>query len=175
MDPTSTSAVVNSAAVPTAGIGLRQLLLSGGAGVSGESGLLALAGRGIHSASVLRGAQNDLPIAAGGPSGGTQAGASFAADDGVDGGVSEAPFELPSAGSPAFSLPAQGPGDRAAQSGLEHRHHLHPAAGRIRLPGGGPRLVQPLRVGLGTVDQLGNGFLCGRFGAGADRNATSFS
>ena len=54
----------------------------------------------------------------------------------------------------------------AAQSGLEHRHHLYPAAGRIRLSGGGHRLVQSLRAGLGVVHDAGGGLLRGSGRAG---------
>jgi hypothetical protein len=172
MDPTPPSPVVRAAPMRAAGPGCGQLLLPGGSGVGGEPFLSAIAGRGIYAPSLLRGAQNDGLAALAALRGGAKAGAAAVAGHGFDGGLSQAAFESQPLGTQAVSLFAQGLGHRAAQSSLEHRHHLHSAAGRVCLLGGGPRLVQPLRAGLGVVDQLGSRFLCGRGGAGHGRPAT---
>ncbi len=50
-------------------------------------------------------------------------------------------------------------GDRAAESRLEHRHHVHPHAGRFRVPDGGHGLVQPARPVVAVVEHLGRSVL----------------
>src|SRR5208283_1707219 len=75
--------------------------------------------------------------------GGSQTGAAAVAGHGFDGRLSQAAFESQPLGAQAFPVFAEGFGHRAAQSSLEHRHHLYSAAGRVRLSGGGHRLVQP--------------------------------
>ena len=172
MDSTPPSRIIRAEPVRAAGPGAGQLLLPSGAGVGGEPGLSALAGRGIYPASVLWGAQNDGLAAVAGPCGGAQTGAATAAGHGFDGGVSQAPLEPQPLGPPAVSLFVEGVGHRAAQPSLEHRHHLHSAARRVCVSDGGHRLVQSLCVGLGDVDHLGSRFLCGRAGAGDGRPAT---
>ena len=60
------------------------------------------------------------------------------------------PAEHLEAGAGPQDLPvsAARPGDRPAQPGLGDGHHLHPDGARLRLPGGGGRLVQPPGPGL---------------------------
>ena len=48
-----------------------------------------------------------------------------------------------------------------AQSGLEHRHHLHPARSGVCVPGGDHRLVFPARAELAHQQQHGSGVLHG--------------
>src|ERR1019366_2888103 len=165
MDYSQTSSLVGAAAVPTAGPGSGQLLLSSRAGVGGQSALHAIAGSGIYRSSLLRSAEDDGLVATAGACRGAQAGAAPAPCDGADGGVSEAAFEPQSIGLPALSVSVEGPGHRAPQPSLEHRHHLHPAAGWICFLGGDPGLVQPLCARLGTIDYVGSRLLCGGPGA----------
>jgi hypothetical protein len=172
MDPTPPSSIVRAAPMRAAGPGSGQLLLPGRSRVGGEPFLPAIAGRGIYTTPLLRGAQNDGVAALATLCGGSQTGAAAAASHGFDGRLCQTAFESQSLGAQAFPLFTEGFGHRTAQSSLEHRHYLHSAAGRVCLPGGGPRLVQPLRAGLGVVDQLGSRFLCGRGGAGDGHPAT---
>ena len=51
-------------------------------------------------------------------------------------------------------------GDHAAQPGVVHRHHVHSAAARLLVPGGGDGLVQPLRAGLAVVEHAWTGTFC---------------
>src|SRR6266581_4919700 len=166
MDSTQTFTAVGPAAMCLIGNGGGQLLLPGGARVGGEPSLPALARRGVYAASFLWRAQNDGLVAIAALCGGTKAGAAIAASHGFDGCLSQATFESQSLAPQALSLLVEGVGHRAAQSSLEHRHHLYPSAGRVCLSGGGHRLVQPLRLGLGVVDQSGSRLLCERAGAG---------
>src|SRR5271165_4875284 len=137
MDSTQTSAVIGPSAVPLVRAGPCQPLLCGAARIGRELAVDASAGRRVHAASVLRGAPDDLLAANRWPSRGTQAGTAATAIDGFIGRVSEAAAELQPLGTPALSLPVAGCRPGAAQSGVEHRHHLHSAAGRVRLFGGG--------------------------------------
>src|SRR4051812_20551579 len=156
MDSTQTFTAVDPAAMWLVRNGNSQLLLPGGARVSGEPLLPALARRGVYAASLLWRAQNDVLAAIAALCGGTQAGAPIAASHGLDGRLSQATFESQSLAPQAVSLLVEGVGHRAAQSSLEHRHYLYPSAGWVCLSGGGHRLVQPLRAGLGVVDQSGS-------------------
>src|SRR5271169_5636097 len=125
MDPSPKFTVVGEAPVRAAGPGFGQLLLPAGPRVRREPLLSAFARRGIHSASFLRRAQNDGLAAITTLCGGAEASAAALTGDGFDGGVSQATFELQSTGPQALSLFAQRHGYRAAQSSLEHRHHLY--------------------------------------------------
>jgi hypothetical protein len=131
MDQFPPSAVVGAAPMRTLGPGASQLLLCAATGVGAEPALLEDVGRGVHAASLLRSAQDDGVDAATRPWGGSQAGAAFAAGDGIDGGLCQAAFEPKSPVSQAFSVFVEGCDHRAAQPGLEHRHHTY-----IRLRGG---------------------------------------
>src|ERR1017187_8474960 len=133
MDSTRTSPVVGPSAVPLVGSGPGQPLLCGAARIGRELAVDASAGRGVHAASFLGGAPDDLLAASRWPSRGTQAGTPAIALDGLIGRVSEAAAELQPLGTPAFPLPAAGRRPGAAQSGVEPRHHLHSTAGRVRL------------------------------------------
>src|ERR1044071_4556272 len=128
MDSSQTFTVVSAKAVQAAGLSASQLLLPSATGVGGESALHALVGSGVYRAAVLRSPENDGGLAAPRLFGGSPAGAAPVARDGIDGPFPQAAFEPQSVGAQAISLFAQRLGDRAAQSSLEHRHHLHPVA-----------------------------------------------
>ena len=55
--------------------------------------------------------------------------------------------------------------DRDAEPRLVQRHHVHPPAWRLRVPGGGDGLAQPVCAELGSVDHLGRGLLRGNVGS----------
>ena len=61
--------------------------------------------------------------------------------------------------------------DRAAGPGLEHGHHLRADGGGVHVPGGGDRLVQPVRAGLAAVEHAGRVVLPGDAGGGVERGA----
>ena len=62
-------------------------------------------------------------------------------------------------GHQVYPYPAARHGGRADRSGVELRHHVHSATVGIRVSGGGPGLVQPLRPGLGAVGHSGRSVL----------------
>lgn len=66
--------------------------------------------------------------------------------------------------------------DRASQPGVERRHHVHPDAQRLHVPGGGNRLVQSPCVELAIVEHAGGQLLRGgdRSGAGTGRAPGDF-
>src|ERR1017187_2734017 len=171
MDSTPPSPIVREPAVPASGPGHVQLLLRGQAGVGAEPAVHALVGRGIHATPFLRGAQNDRLVAAAGSGGGLGSSAAFTPGHGLDGRLCQAALEPQSSGPQAFSLSAEGSGDRATQSGVEHRYHLHPAKRWVCVSGRGHRLVQPVYPGLGVVDQPGSRFLCRALRAGVEAPA----
>jgi putative transposase len=58
----------------------------------------------------------------------------------------------------------RGVADHAPQPGVEHRHHLHPPGARLRLSGGGDRLVLASGARLAALQHLGGGVLRGLSG-----------
>src|SRR5208282_6297665 len=107
MDSTPSFSIVRAAPMRVAGPGCGQLLLPSGPGVGGEPFLSAIAGRGIYTTPLLRGAQNDHVAALAALCGGTQTGAAAAAGHGFDGRLSQAAFESQSLGAQAFPEFAQ--------------------------------------------------------------------
>ena len=63
---------------------------------------------------------------------------------------------------PGLALSAEGLADRAGEPCLVRRHHLHPGAARLPLPGGDHGLGEPPRPGLAAVEHAGRGLLHGR-------------
>ena len=55
-------------------------------------------------------------------------------------------------GTSDLSLSAAGREGREGESGLEHGHHVHPDGLGVHVPGGGDRLVQPVRDRLEAVE-----------------------
>jgi hypothetical protein len=157
MDPTRPSSHLRRPAVPTAGLGPLQLLLSSSTDLGGESALPTFAGRGVYAASFLWRGEADLLAAGSGLRYRAQARATAATRVGLDGGLSQTALELELAGTQTIPLLITGHKYRTPQPSLEHRHHLYSAAKRVCLFGGDPRLVQPLCAGLGALDQFGRG------------------
>ena len=56
---------------------------------------------------------------------------------------------------PDLPLSAAGSGNRAGEPCLVRRHHLHPGAARLPLPGGDHGLGEPVRPGLASVEHTG--------------------
>ena len=71
-------------------------------------------------------------------------------------------------GASDLPVPAAGREDRAAGSGLEHRHHLRADGRRVHVPGGGDRLVQPIRDRLAAVEHARRVVLPGDAGGGLE-------
>ena len=86
----------------------------------------------------------------------SQPGASLAAADGPGGHLSEAAAECAgrsgASGVPVF---AAGSADRAAEPGVVGGHHVHPLVAGVRVPGGDPGLVQPVRAVVVALDDAG--------------------
>src|SRR5262249_34999560 len=57
----------------------------------------------------------------------------------------------------------------AARPGLEHGHHLRAVGPRLHVPGGDPRLVQPVRDRLAAVEHAGRFLLPGHAGRGVEQ------
>ena len=115
--------------------------------------------RGVHGDAVLRVAPSAGRSPAPGMVGEPEAGAAVDAVDGHRGGRPEAAVESAASRAPGVSVPAARHGGRADRSGVELRHHVHSATVGIRVSGGGPGLVQPLRPGLGAVGHSGRSVL----------------
>src|SRR5215475_4917998 len=135
-------------------------------GKSGESAADAIDRRAIYTTTVFRFAEDDRLAPQSGTSCESQAGRTANASNGTPGNLPEAPAFSARNGSSNLSLPASGGKSGAAQPSLEHRHHLYPFGARIRLFGCGYRLVQPLRVVLGTINHTGHRLLHFGFGMG---------
>ncbi len=149
--------------------GVLRAVRSEGVGSGGD----AAARRAVHGDAVLRGRADDGLSAAGRDSDRSQSGASAAAADGSGGALSEASAEC-AGRSGASDLPvfAAGSADRASQPGVVGGHHVHPPVAGVRVPGGDPGLVQPLRAVVVAVDHPGRVVLRpGPAGGVADRHA----
>ena len=79
----------------------------------------------VHEVSVLRQSPDRILAGAGRYQGGTPPCAPPDAPDGPSGCLSQAEDQPAASGPSGLPLPAQGPGDHAAQPGLVCRHHLH--------------------------------------------------
>ena len=130
------------------------VLLPAAAGQLDRVGTHARARRGVHGDAVLR----VTPSAGGSPAPGTvgepEARAAVDAVDGHRGGRAKAAVEPAASRTPGVSVSAARGRGRAGRSGMELRHHVHPAPVGLRVSDGGPGLVQPLRAGLGNCRSL---------------------
>ena len=143
-----------------------RFLLHTGSGKPGEPEADALAGRAVHAHTVLWSASDDVLARRAGLSGERQEGAKATTADGTGSDLSEAAAIAARSWTSDLSLSSAWLADRAAEPSLGERHHLYPPAPRVYLPGGHPRLVQPLRSGLGGVHVDGECFLFGGAGMG---------
>src|SRR5258706_9511087 len=85
------------------------------------------------------------------PSRQPQAGAAPDAAVGTGGDLPAPEYEQAGSGTQDLSLPAARARDRAGQSGLVLRHHLHPDGQGLSLPGGDHGLGQPRGAGLAPL------------------------
>ena len=107
----------------------------------------AFAGRAIHAHALLWGASNDVLAERTRLCGEPETRATAAAADGTGSDLSKATVVTVGGRTPHLPLSAAGSEDRAAEPGLGERYHVYTFAPRIYLPGGDPRLVQPIRSG----------------------------
>ena len=89
---------------------------------------------------------------------------------GSSGGLSGAADQRAAPRAPGLSVSAAGSGDRAAGPCVVRRHHLHPGAARLPLPGGGHGLGEPPCAGLAAVEHAGRGVLHGGSGGSSARH-----
>ena len=156
MDRSATCAPDHPTAVRTAGTAALDLLLPAATGERREPAAAATTRRAVYEMSLLRQPPHGRHVG-GEPQ-------TRAATNGYSGNrspLSETELEPPGAGARGLPVPAARPGDRAAQSGLEHRYYVYSDARRVPLPGRGHGLVQPLRAQLGTVQHHGDRLLSG--------------
>src|SRR5204862_1458270 len=111
--------------------------------------------RTVHADSVLWSPENELVAGRAGIRRQSEASPPADAADGFGGDLPEAPAIEAGDRASNLSVPAAWDQDRPAQSGLDERHHVHPAAARVHLSGGGHGLVQPVRVGVGGIGFYG--------------------
>src|SRR5215204_580696 len=154
MDRAQSSSAEHRAAVPACwSAALDVLLPRANLRERAESTVATALGRALYRVSVLR-----QPAYVGGLAAGVclsdQPQAHSATDERsrTGGDLPKAEFKSTSDGSPHLSLSASRCTDRACESSLEQRYHLHPHAGRLRLSGGGDRLVQPFCSQLGDFE-----------------------
>ena len=81
------------------------------------------------------------------------------APDGASGNLSGAAHQRSAPRAPGLPISAAGSGDRAVESRLVRRYHLHPGAARLPLPGGDHGLGEPVRPGLAAVEHAGRKLL----------------
>src|ERR1700739_74404 len=93
------------------------------------------------------------------PSRQPQAGAAPDAAAGTGGDLPAPEYKQAGSGTQDLSLPAARARDRAGQSGLVLRHHLHPDGQGLSLPGGDHGLGQPRGVGLAPLQFARRRFL----------------
>ncbi len=141
-------------AVRVAGPGPLDVLLHAGGRDGREPGLDAADRPGVPGDAVLR-----QPQAGRGPQGQSQARAAADAADGVGGDLPKAADHAARGGTQDLPLFTAECGSDAAQPGVGQRHHVHPVAARLLVPGGGDGLVQPVRVGVAIVEHLGGKLL----------------
>src|SRR5712692_1562661 len=153
-----------------AGAAAVELVLPAGPTVGDDAGVTRPAGRAVHADAVLWIPPDDGLAAERGVPRQSQARAPAAAAIGVGGDLSEAQDEYASAGPSDLSVPVARSADHAGGPGLELGHHVHPVGTGVAVPGGDSRLVQPVRRGLGGVEQPRQRVLCRGVGAGAGPN-----
>lgn len=88
--------------------------------------------RAVHPSPVLRQPQDGVIPAHTGPSGEPQSRATADAHPGAVGHGTGAQHQTPAPAAQNLSLPVARCGGGLAESGVEHRHHLHPAGAVVR-------------------------------------------
>ena len=96
-----------------------------------------------------------------------QEGATPDAQDGPDADLPGASDDGASSAAPDLSVPSAQPGDHAAEPGVVRRHHVHPDAPGLLVPGGRDGLVDPGGPVLATEQYDVPGLLCGSARGGA--------
>ena len=128
--------------------------------------------RAIPEDAVVRESADDGVAGSAGLCGESQAGATTDATDGFGGDLSQASNDGCCNGASEIPLFIAGSCGHAAQRSVGGGHHVHSDVDGIHVPGGGDRLVQPVRVVVAIVEQPGGKFLCGRVKRGVVTSAS---
>ena len=147
------------------------LVLPAAGGERGESAVNAATGRAVYADAVLRESANERVAARAGLGSEPKANTTADAADRDRSHLRQATLVGSSAWTSDLSVLVTGSEDRTAQSSLEHGHHVRAVEGRLHLPDGDPGLVQPVRVGLGSIGDDGYQFLRLRIGRGIEDHA----
>src|ERR1035441_4904579 len=131
------------------------VLLRTAAGEPGESRLDAAAGRVASGTSGLWESAADGAFATRGPGAQSQTGGAATGVDGGASGLSQAQPEPARRRAPDLPLPPGRAGNQWSGPGLVQRHHVCADGLRVHVSGGGDGLVEPVCVGLGTIQQSG--------------------
>src|SRR5262245_38927653 len=111
----------------------------------------------VSGASVLRLAANGGVAGDTGPCREPQAGAALDAARWPGGDLPAAEYEQAGTGTQDLPLPARRDLDRAGQSGVVRRRHLHPDGPGLPLPSGDHGLGEPCRAGVAAVEHARRG------------------
>src|SRR2546422_2393367 len=155
MDQSRAFRTEHSTAVRAGRTGPVELLLPGSGGDAREPRADASDRRAVHADTVLRDPAADSMVAQQRLRGQSQASGALDEADGTGGDLPEASAESANRRASDLSVPVARRPDRAPGPGLEYRHCLYSIAGRVRLPRGCDRLVQPICVVLGVVGKYG--------------------
>ena len=151
-----------SAAVPPDwGFALGSVLRSE-SGEGRESAIDASDRRAVHTDAVLRGPKDEMVAPRTGIWHQCETGAADYATNGSCRHLPQATAVETGARTSDLSVPTQRNADRPSKPGLDERHHLYSVAARIHLSGRGHGLVQPIRLGVGSIGFVGDVILRGR-------------
>lgn len=162
MSPAESPAVDALSAVRAAGVAAIDGVLPGGRRERGEPRLDAADRRAVSSDAVLR-----QPADVGLVGSQSQARATVDAADGDRGDLPASADDLARGRAQDLPVSAAERGDRAARSGVEHGHHVHPVATRLLVPDGDHGLVQSTRAGMAVVEHAHGRLLHRGAGGGA--------
>jgi len=162
MSPVESPAVDALSAVRAAGVAAIDGVLPGGRRERGEPRLDAADRRAVSGDAVLR-----QPADGGLIGSQSQARATVDAADGDRGDLPASADDLARGRAQDLPVSAAERGDRAARSGVEHGHHVHPVATRLLVPDGDHGLVQSTRAGMAVVEHAHGRLLHRGAGGGA--------
>jgi hypothetical protein len=139
-------------AVRVAGLVPLELVLQEQGRQPTESAVDAIDRRAVYAETVFRLAEDHRLAAQAGTPGEPQASRTADADNGAGGDLSEASAEQARARPSNLSIPSSEYEGGAAESGMVYGHNLCAAGPGICLFSGNYRLVQPVRAGVGDID-----------------------
>src|SRR6202051_3226838 len=124
-----------------------------------KPGVDAVAGRTVHTDTILREPENGGVAGRAGIQCEPEAGIATDGTDGNRGGLSEAEAQPAGRRSQDLPVPAERGGSGPRQSGVERRHYVYKNGTGFCLPGSSDGLVQPLRSELELVSDHGTRLL----------------